>query len=231
MSQIIGIGGFSNCGKSSSLATLNPEETFIISCTPKQLTIPGFRRKYKKLTIESGKPSGNWFFSNDFNQVSKIVKIIDKNMPHIKTLVIDDANYLLTQELMTRAMEKGYDKHTELAKHYYDFIIEAMTMRDDLTMVFISHIVNDGTDIDPKYKLFTTGKLLDRSVNVDGLFNYLLYAEKIINSDDSIDYKFRTRTLGADTCRSTKGCFEELYVDQDMQMIIDTINKFEFGEE
>ena len=63
MSQIIGIGGFSNCGKSSSLATLNPEETFIISCTPKQLTIPGFRRKYKKLTIENGKPNGNWFFS------------------------------------------------------------------------------------------------------------------------------------------------------------------------
>ena len=97
-------------------------------------------------------------------------------------------------------------------------------------MVFISHIVNDGTDIDPKYKLFTTGKLLDRSVNIDGLFNYLLYAEKIINSDDSIEYKFRTRTLGADTCRSTKGCFDDMYVDQDMQMIIDTINKFELGE-
>ena len=230
MSQIIGIGGYSNCGKSSSLATLDPETTFIISCTPKQLTIPGFRRKYKKLEIVDGKPVGNWFFSNDFNQVTKIVKIVDKKMPHVKTLVIDDANYLLTQELMTRALEKGYDKHTELAKHYYDFIIEAMTMRDDLTMVFISHIVNDGTDIDPKYKLFTTGKLLDRSDNIDGLFNYLLYAEKIINSDDSIEYKFRTRTLGADTCRSTKGCFNDMYVDQDMQMIIDNINKFELGE-
>lgn len=108
MSQIIGIGGFSNCGKSSSLATLNSEETFIISCTPKQLTIPGFRKKYKKLQITDGKATGNWYFSNDFNQVSKIVKIVDKTMPNIKTLVIDDANYLLTQELMTRAMEKGW---------------------------------------------------------------------------------------------------------------------------
>ena len=75
MSQIIGIGGFSNCGKSSSLATLDPETTFIISCTPKQLTIPGFRKKYKKLEIVDGKPVGNWFFSNDFNQVTKIVKL------------------------------------------------------------------------------------------------------------------------------------------------------------
>lgn len=230
MSQIIGIGGFSNCGKSSSLSTLNPEETFIISCTPKQLTIPGFRKKYKKFQVVDGKPTGNWYFSNDFTQVSKIVKAVDKVMPHIKNLVIDDANYLLTQELMQRATEKGFDKHTELAKHYYDFIIEAMTMRDDLTMIFISHIVNDGTDIEPKYKLFTTGKLLDRSVNVDGLFSYLLYAEKLIQSDGEIEYKFRTRTLGADTCRSTKGCFEDLYIDQDMQLVIDSINKFELGE-
>lgn len=230
MSQIIGIGGFSNSGKSSSLATLDPSTTFIISCTPKQLTIPGFRRKYKKLNIADGKVTGNWFFSNEFAKVSTIVKIVDKKMPEIKTLVIDDANYLLTQELMTRALEKGYDKHTEIAKHYYEFIMEAMTLRDDLTMVFISHIVNDGTDLDPNFKLFTTGKLLDRSVNVDGLFNYLLYAEKIINSDDSIDYKFRTRTLGKDTCRSTKGCFPDLYIDQDMKMVIDTINKFELGE-
>lgn len=73
-------------------------------------------------------------------------------------------------------------------------------------------------------------KLLDRSVNIDGLFSYLLYAEKLIQSDGEIEYKFRTRTLGADTCRSTKGCFEDLYIDQDMQLVIDSINKFELGE-
>ena len=197
----------------------------------KPLPFKAWKKKFIPIKIEGNNISGNYYVSSKWDQIIKILQIVDKKMPHIKTLVIDDANYLLTQELMERALEKGYDKHTELAKHYYDFIIDAMTMRDDLTMVFISHIVNDGTDIDPKYKLFTTGKLLDRSVNIDGLFNYLLYAEKLINSDDSIDYKFRTRTLGADTCRSTKGCFEDLYIEQDMQYVINTINKFEFGEE
>lgn len=232
MAQIIGLGGFSNSGKSSSLSTLNSDETFIISCTPKQLTIPGFRRKYKKLSKDSsGNWVGNWYFSNEFTKVDNIFKIVNSKLTNIKVLVIDDANYLLSQEVMTRALEKGYDKHTEMAMHYYNLIMNAMTLRDNLTVIFISHIVNDGNDIDPKYKFFTTGKLLDRSVNIDGLFNYLLYAEKLEQADGEPEYKFRTRSLGADTCRSTKGCFKDLYIEPDMKMVIDTINKFELGEE
>lgn len=103
-------------GKSSSLATLIPSETFIISCTPKQLSIRGFRKNYKKLTQtkvknkdgkETIKVEGNWFYSNDFTKVENIMKIVDAKMPHIKVLVIDDANYLLSQEVMARALEKG----------------------------------------------------------------------------------------------------------------------------
>ena len=224
-------------GKSSSLASLNPNETFIISCTPKQLSIKGFRKNYKKLIQtkvknkegkEVVKLEGNWFYSNDFTKVENIMKIVDTKMPNIKVLVIDDANYLLSQEVMARALEKGYDKHTELAMHYYTLLTDAMNLRDDLTVVFISHIVNDGSDLDPKYKLFTTGKLLDRSVNIDGMFNYLLYAEKIVDSiSGEVSYKFRTHSLGPDTCRSTAGCFEDLYIEPDMKLVIDTINNFE----
>lgn len=217
-------------GKSSSLQYLNPKETFIISCTPKQLSIPGFRKNYKKLTQDKDKNYvGNWYFSNEFAKVMNIMNVVNVKMPEIKVLVIDDSNYLLSQEVMSRSAEKGYDKHIDFAKHYYDLIMKAMTLREDLIVVFISHIVNDGNDYDPKYKLFTTGKMLDRSVNIDGLFNYLLYAEKIVN-DEEVDYKFRTRSLGPDTCRSTAGCFPDLYVEPNMKMVIDTINKFEYGE-
>ena len=48
MSNIIGLVGLSNSGKSTSLKYLNPEETFIISCTNKQLQIPGFRKNILK---------------------------------------------------------------------------------------------------------------------------------------------------------------------------------------
>lgn len=34
----------------------------------------------------------------------------------------------------------------------------AQKLRDDLTVVLVSHIVNDGTDMDPHYKLYSSGK-------------------------------------------------------------------------
>lgn len=229
MSNIIGLCGLSGSGKSSSLKYLNPEETFIISCTPKQLSIPGFRKNYKKLSKEEKGYTGNWFFSNKFENVIQILTLVNRQMPHIKTLVIDDVNYLLTEAAMSRALEKGYDKFTETAKKYYDLCMYAMTLRDDLNVVFISHIHNYGTDLEPNWKIWTTGKLLDNQVNVDGLFNYIIYSEKIVE-DDNVSFKFRTRTLGADTCRSTEGCFNEMYIEPNMQTVLDTINKFELGE-
>lgn len=230
-SQIIGIGGYSGSGKSSSLQYLDPRETFIISCTPKQLSIPGFRKNYKKLTKNTeGNWSGNWYFSNKFDRVKKIMNLVNLKMPHIKILVLDDVNYLLSEEVMSRAFEKGYDKHNEIANHYYYFIMDAMNLRDDLIVVFISHIMNDGTDIDPRLKLYTVGKMLDSKVNIDGLFNYIIYAEKIDNGDDEPEFKFRTRPNANDTCRCPAGCFEEKYIEPNMKLVIDAIRQFEFGE-
>ncbi len=226
MSNIIGLCGLSGSGKSSSLKYLDPKETFIISCTPKQLSIPGFRKNYKKLSKGDKGYTGNWFFSNKFENVSQILSLVNTKMTYIKTLVIDDANYLLTEAAMSRALERGYDKFTETAKKYYDLCMYAMTLRDDLNVVFISHIHNYGTDLEPNWKIWTTGKLLDNQVNVDGLFNYIIYSEKIVE-DDNVSFKFRTKTLGPDTCRSTEGCFKETYIEPNMQIVIDTINKFE----
>ena len=107
MSQIIALCGFSNCGKSTSLKYLNPKETFIISCTNKQLQIPGFRTKYPKVNTEDGKLSGNWFVSNNYSKIEKILGIVSKKRQEIKTIVIDDANYLLSNETFEQALVKG----------------------------------------------------------------------------------------------------------------------------
>ena len=55
MSNLICVAGQSNSGKSTSLRTLDPKSTFIISCTNKQLQIPGFRKKYPKVEIKDKK--------------------------------------------------------------------------------------------------------------------------------------------------------------------------------
>ena len=232
MANLIVLAGFSNSGKSTSLKYLDHSETFIVSCTNKQLQIPGFRKKYKKVAIEDKKLVGNWLVSNSYEKIHKILDIVNRTRPDIKTIVIDDINYCLSGEIMDNALIKGYEKFTMQAKNYYDLITSAGELRDDLTVVFISHIINDGTDIDPQYKMYSSGKMLDKTVNIDGLFSYIIYSERYIDeATGEVGYRFKTRTDGNDTCRSVAGCFSEKYIEPNMQTIIDTINKFEEGEE
>lgn len=232
MSSLICLAGASNSGKSTSLKYLNPEETFIISCTNKQLQIPGFRKKYPKIEIKDKKLTGNWMVSNNYTNINKTLEIVSKTRPEIKTVVIDDANYLLSNETFQNALVKGYEKFSVLAKNYYDLIQYCQGLRDDLLIVFVSHIENAGTDLEPDYKLWTTGKMLQSQINLDGLFSYIIYSERYIpDGEDEVHYRFRTRTNGNDTCRSVQGCFEDKYIEPNMQLVIDTINKFENGEE
>ncbi len=232
MSNLIGYCGLSNSGKSTSLKYLVPEETFIISCTNKQLQIPGFRTKYKKVSIVDNKLVGNWLISNDYAKIQKMLKVVSNTRPDIKVLVIDDANYLLSNATFRDALIKGYEKFTMQAKNYYDLIEESLNLRDDLTVIFISHIENYGTDMDPQWRLYTTGKMLTNAINLDGLFSYLLYTERYKeDGDDEVKYRVKTRTDGNDTCRSVAGCFENKYIEPNMKAIIDHINEFELGEQ
>lgn len=241
MSSIIALAGMSNCGKSTSLKYLTPESTFIVSCTNKQLQIPGFRKKYPKAQIvedkdKNGKATkkliGNWLVSSNYDNIEKIMKFISLTRPEVNVIVIDDANYLLSNETFENALIKGYEKFNVLAKNYYDLIQTCQNLREDLTIVFISHIENIGTEIDPIYRLWTTGKMLSNQINLDGLFSYIIYAERYIDDKDGeVKYRFKTRTDGNDTCRSVAGCFADKYIEPDMKTVIDTINKFETGEE
>lgn len=73
--------------------------------------------------------------------------------------------------------------------------------------------------------------MLTSQVNLDGLFSYIIYAERYIpDGETEVHYRFRTKTNGNDTCRSVEGCFADKFIEPNMQLVIDTINKFESGE-
>lgn len=232
MSSVICLAGLSNSGKSTSIKYLDPESTFIISCTNKQLQIPGFRKKYPKVNVEDGKLTGNWYISNSYEQIQKIMGIVSKTRTEIKNIILDDANYLLSNETFATALNKGYEKFSVMAKNYYDLIQYCQSLRDDLTVVFITHVENYGTEVDPLYRMWTTGKMLTSQINLDGLFSYIIYSERYIDDvANEVGYRFKTRTDGNDTCRSVQGCFSEKYIEPNLALVVDTINKFEFGEE
>ena len=107
MSNCICVAGQSNSGKSTSLRTLDPKSTFIISCTNKQLQIPGFRKKYPKVAINGNKLTGNWYVQNKYDKIEKILKLVSDTRPEIKVVVLDDINYLLSNETFENATTKG----------------------------------------------------------------------------------------------------------------------------
>lgn len=228
MSNLICLAGQSNTGKSTSLRTLDSKSTFIISCTNKQLQIPGFRKKYTKVEIKDKKLIGNWYVSNNYAQIGKILSAVSNTRPEIKVVVLDDINYLLSNETFENALDKGYTKFSVMAKNYYDLLADCQLLRDDLTVVVITHTENYGTDMDPQYRMWTTGKMLTQQINLDGMFSYIIYSDRYIDdADDEVHYRFKTRTDGNDTCRSVAGCFTEKYIEPDMKAVIDRINEFE----
>lgn len=227
MSSVICLAGASNSGKSTSMKYLDPESTFILSCTNKQLQIPGFRKKYPKVSTKDGF-KGNWFISNNYETIDKILKLVSAKRPEIKNIIIDDANYLLSAETFNKALDKGYEKFSVLAKNYYDLIQKCMNLRDDITVVFVTHIENYGTELDPRYRMWSTGKMLTNQINLDGLFSYIIYTETAVDdTTNEVSYRFKTRTDGNDTCRSVQGCFKDKYVEPNLKYIIDRINEFE----
>lgn len=74
-------------------------------------------------------------------------------------------------------------------------------------------------------------KLLDKTVNIDGLWSYNIYAERIVDDNDEIKFVFRTKTNGNDTCRAVQGCFRDKYIEPNLKKVIDRIKEFELTGE
>lgn len=158
MADIIAVAGDTGSGKTTAVRTLNPKETMVISILGKALPFQGSKKHYIPFVKGENGFEGNFFKSNSIDNISKVFDIINLKRLEIKQIVIDDSNYLMACEVMDRSEEKGYDKHVQIAKHYYQLITKAAALRDDLKVIFLSHVENIGDILNPKLKLKTAGK-------------------------------------------------------------------------
>ena len=223
--------GESGTGKSTSMRNLNPAETFIISTTGKPLPFRGWKKNYTPIHKVSGdRYEGNYYVQSKWDKIINILKIVNKQMPHIKQVVVDDWQYMLSFEFVERATEKGFDKFTELAQHAMEVLRYAEQMRSDCKMIFATHSDNTGDSMNPKYGIKTIGKLLQEKVTLEGLFTYVLFSIAEMGGDDKMEYKFLTNTDGAHIAKTPMGMFEELTVDNDLAEIIKVIDAYNEGE-
>ena len=128
--------GQSGSGKSNCHEIPNPDETFIISVLDKPLPFRGYQRKYNK-------DKKNYFVTDSYIKLLDYIKAVDERRPEIKTLIVDDFQYLMAHEFMNRVLERGFDKYSELANHAWSVIKALTETRNDLHCFVLTHSDTD----------------------------------------------------------------------------------------
>lgn len=216
MSNAVLILGDSGTGKSTSIRTLPPAETFVLNILGKSLPFRGSAKNYQRLS-EDG-TTGNFYASDDFNKVKRIINLINTKRPEIKYLIIDDAGFLIMGDYIKNALIKGFEKYTNLAKQFSEIINSIRILRDDLFCFVMMHIE---TQADGKTKPKSIGKMIDNVVCIEANFTYIFHTQIIDHK-----YKFITNNDGTHMAKSSLGAFEELLIDNDLMMIVNRINEY-----
>lgn len=220
MSNIALILGESGTGKSTSIRTLNPDETFIINVIGKPLPFRGGASKYKKLSADG--LEGNYYATDDISTIKRVISLVNKKRIDIKTLIIDDFGYTISNSFMRKANQNGYNKFVEIGKDMFDILDIITNLRDDLFCFVMMHVEND---INGKSKPKTVGKMIDQYICIEGKFTTCFHTMVA----DGV-YQFITNNDNQRMAKSPLGMFESLYIDNDLQLIRDKMVVY-FNEE
>ena len=203
--------GRSGSGKTYSLKNFKPDEVGVISVEKGRLP---FRSDIKVARVPRYENSAdiNTYAQANMAKYSWIIKAISS--AKVKSMVIDDSQYLLVNELFDRAAEKGYDKYTQMAANFRNLIHAVNDMPDDDKIVYFLH--HSESDTDGREKVKTIGKMLDEKLTVEGCFDIVLYCQ---------DHKFFTQANGQSTAKSPEGMFE-LEIPNDLKAVDVAIREY-----
>lgn len=203
MAKKVLIIGESGTGKSASLRNFDASEVLVINVAGKDLP---FR-------------SSGWEIvsTDNYRTVKQAMTKTNK-----KVIVIDDVQYLMANEFMRRASEKGFDKFTEIGQNYWDLQQAINALPNDVIVYELSHLDRDQNGNE---KVKTIGKLLDEKITVEGMFTIVL---KTTVNDGK--YQFQTQNSGHDTCKSPIGLFKDMFIDNDLKAVDTAVREY-YGDE
>jgi energy-coupling factor transporter ATP-binding protein EcfA2 len=224
MANIVLIVGESGSGKSRSIKNLNSKETFIINVNNKALPFKGWKDKYPLTADKNCRMS----IKNDAIEIQKSLEFIDKKMPEIKVIVIDDYHYMMSLEFVRRIKEKGFEKYNDLAANFVNCITKAKDCREDLTIFFLAHTEDEVIEGKRYSKVKTVGRFVNDKIVPEGFFTIVLESCIIKKDDDKVEYMFKTNAT--DECSIVKSP-EEMFVDKlipnDLAVVLTAIKNYE----
>lgn len=196
--------GKSGSGKSASMRNFPSYKLGVINVMGKPLP---FRNQLKTLRTTS------------YDDIAKIL-----SDAKAKSLVVDDAGYLITEQFMTghSSTSKGnavFSLYNDLADRFYSlirFVVNKLP-EDKIVYLTMHEDKNDFGDVRPK----TIGKLLDEKVCVEGLFTIVLRSVY-----ENGKYIFKTQTSGFDVAKSPIGLFDTLDIDNDLYAVDNAVRSY-----
>ena len=219
-SKLIGIVGATGTGKSTAIKHLNPEETYIINVAKKELPFKGSEKLYNA-------DKRNYKDVDDATEITRLLKTISEKAPHIKNIVIEDSNYIMGFNIVSKADQVGFTKFSLMAKDMVELMREARKLRDDIKVFYLSHpdTIEDGGEI-VGYKIKTAGKMIDNQVLLEGLLTVCLYTFVEENKDGTCNYNFVTNRFKKMPAKSPDGMFDEIKIPNNLQYVCDKLDEY-----
>lgn len=203
MSRLVFILGESGTGKSTSLRNLKANDVNVVSVTGKELPF--------KTDIEVYHP-------RTYEDVIRAINAASKPI-----VVVDDANYLMSNFEFATINENGYGKFARNALGMVNVFNAIINKDSNQTFYIMAHTEQDD---EGKLRFKTTGKMVSEKYNPAGITNIVLEA---LYDDQSESFVFRTKADGRGV-KSPLGMFKEQFVDNDLKAVNKTINQFYKGE-
>ena len=206
------IMGRSGSGKTYSLKNFKPNEIGVISVEKGRLP---FRSEIKVAKIP--KYGDGTEDAKSYGAINRAKYVwLEKTIEtaKVKSVVIDDSQYLLVNELFDRAYEKGYDKFVQMATNFRNLIHFINELEEEDKIVYFLH--HTDTDVDGREKAKTIGKMLDEKLTVEGCFDIVLFCE---------DHKFFTQSNGQSTAKTPEDMFE-LEIPNDLKFVDEKIREY-----
>lgn len=234
MAELILVMGKSGVGKSTSLRTLPPSQTIVLSPNAKSLPFAQSAKNYvrgQNLFVNNNMMGGSddAKFALEKVDIKAFIRTVAEKAPGVRYLVIEDFTHYFSSRILSKSFlaqnsgNAAFQRWNQFGADVYDTIFrDTQNLREDLYIILLHH-----TSLNEEgYHAFKSpGKLLDNTIDVPSYFTYIFHA-MTTQSEKQTNYVFQTNKDSIYHAKTPMGAFPELHIPNDMKVVLDTIDKY-----
>lgn len=218
--------GDEGTGKTASLRTLPPENTLIVQPNTKDLSWGGWQKSYNLgenlIRVKT--------LNETITAMGAAYQSLEAQGKKIKYIVVEDVTHLQNERTTSQSFinqnsgNAAFAKWNQFGADFSRLISEIpKVLPAHVTLIYVGHVESkeDGT-----VSMQTAGKLLDNSIKVPSYFTYVLHSRVLKGENDVIQRVFQTNFDGVYKAKTPMGCFDDLYIPNDMKAVVDRIQQY-----